>query len=327
MEQSLVSIIIPCYNHQKFIKACFESILEQTYSNIELIVIDDCSKDASSQIIREYLPTLEKKLSYVSFQVHEQNMGITKTLNQGLELARGQYIKILASDDMIHPNCIETLVKEMENNSSYDMLFSNGKYIPEGCTYQEAVDNAYQEFYKSNPLPEKEEVVSKLYLNNFIIGGTVFFRRETFEKYGLYDESIGIEDWEYNLRVATKGTIGYVEKSIFFYRQVSTSISHINKKGSYKKRYEYMYQGAIAVLEKYKDCVSEDVYRLKLINICEAYIEKALLVGWKEKVKEFEVKMKNLGVWNYRWQMKCIISGMGLYALFFNMRERLKSER
>lgn len=321
MNTPLVSIIIPCYNHQDYLESCLESILRQSYSEIELIIIDDCSRDNSVKKIEQNLGQLQEKCVRVEFRMHDVNKGITKTLNEGLKVAKGKYIKILASDDMIHPESISTLVDSMEHNENYDMIFSNGQYISEECSYAEALLLNNKNFYVSNPLPETE-VVTALYLSNFIVGGTVFFRKETYEKFGFYDENIPIEDWEYNLRVAVNGVIGYVEKPLFFYRQVRTSISHINKSGAYYQRFEYMYQGSSAVIEKYKSYVDEEVYLKKLINLYEAYIEKAFVVRWIDKMKEFKRKMNNIHVWNYRWQIKYIIAQLGLYSFFVYFRDR-----
>ncbi len=325
MNNPLVSIIIPCYNHQKFIDSCFKSIIMQTYPEIEVILIDDCSKDKTIEIIERSLGCLKERFIRVEFRKHSQNKGITKTLNEGLKMARGNYIKILASDDMLYPSSIETLVNTMEENKEYDMLFSNGQYIPEDCSYEDALLLKNKNFYISNPLPQDNSIVQTLYLGNFIVGGTVFFRKETYERLGYYDESIPIEDWEYNLRVAVNGKIGYVDAPIFFYRQVATSISHINKTGAYVQRYEYMYQGSSAVIEKYKEFVGEEVYLKKMVNLYEAYIEKAFSVRWTEKMKELKQKMKNVNVWNYRWQMKYLIAQIGLYSIFANLREKIKN--
>lgn len=295
----------------------------QTYPSIEVILIDDCSKDKTVEKIEQASECLNERFIRVVLRKHTENKGITKTLNEGLKIAEGKYIKILASDDMLHPMSIETLVQTMEENVNYDMLFSNGQYISEDCSYEEALLLKNKLFYISNPLPQPDSVVQTLYLGNFVVGGTVFFRKETYEKLGFYDENIPIEDWEYNLRVAVYGTLGYIDAPLFFYRQVLTSISHINKTGAYVQRYEYMYRGSRAVIEKYKEFVGEEIYLKKMINLYEAYIEKAFSVRWITKMKEFKQKMKDMNVWNYRWQMKYLIALLGLYSLFTNAREKL----
>ena len=139
LKMPLVSVIIPCYNHQNYIESCLLSIMKQTYFAIELIIIDDCSKDSSVNIMKKNLEQLQQRFERVEIREHKVNKGLTKTLNEGLNLSRGNYIKVLASDDMLHPKCIELLVATMEQNKAYDMLFSNGQYISETCSYEDAI--------------------------------------------------------------------------------------------------------------------------------------------------------------------------------------------
>lgn len=324
VKKPLVSVIIPCYNHQNYIESCFLSIMKQTYLAIELVIIDDCSKDASVNIIKKNLERLQQRFERVEIREHKINKGLTKTLNEGLKLSRGAYIKVLASDDMIHPKCIEILVDTMEQKKEYDMLFSNGQYISETCSYEDAIKLNNREFYMSNPLLDNKDIVKTLYLGNFIVGGTVFFRRSTYERLGNYDEDIPIEDWEYNLRVAINGVIGFIGEPIFFYRQVKTSMSHINKTGAYIQRYETMYQGTKAVIEKYRQYVGEEIYLKKMINLYEAYVDKAFSVRWIKKMKELKQNMQAVNAWNYRWQIKYFISLIGVYSLFSCFRDKIK---
>ena len=90
----LVSIIVPCYNHEKYITECIGSIMNQTFRNFELTVIDDGSKDQSFEVLK----SLQKK--YEFNLIHQENRGISATLNRGIkEFSRGKYISFCASDD------------------------------------------------------------------------------------------------------------------------------------------------------------------------------------------------------------------------------------
>ena len=107
MEKPLVSIIIPAYNHEKFIKAAVDSVLGQTVRDLELIVIDDGSTDRTGQIVRGYS---DLRLTYY----HQENQDAYNTINRGLDLARGQYIAILNSDDVYTPDRLERLLQCQE---------------------------------------------------------------------------------------------------------------------------------------------------------------------------------------------------------------------
>lgn len=99
-ELPLVTVMIPSYNHEKYIKESIQSVIDQTYSRLELIVIDDGSKDNSIQIIEEMRLACEQRFEHFQF-IFRENRGLSRTLNQGLSLARGEYFSIVASDDIM----------------------------------------------------------------------------------------------------------------------------------------------------------------------------------------------------------------------------------
>ena len=113
MNNTLVTVLIPSYNHQKYIKDAILSVINQTYKNIELIVIDDGSSDDSPQIIR----SLGKKYNFK--YIIRENRGICATLNEALNMAKGVYFCGLGSDDMFFPEKIEKQVNFMLNNPEY----------------------------------------------------------------------------------------------------------------------------------------------------------------------------------------------------------------
>ena len=124
-----VSIIVPVYNVSQYITKCLDSIYGQTYKNIELILVDDCGSDDSMTIVHDYLA------SHVSIDVriisHQKNRGLSAARNSGMEKASGEYVYFLDSDDYITSDCIEALVKPL-NNKKYDVVvgdyqYSNGK--------------------------------------------------------------------------------------------------------------------------------------------------------------------------------------------------------
>ncbi|WP_333660714.1 glycosyltransferase family 2 protein [Chishuiella changwenlii] len=114
---NLTSIVIPVYNVEAFIIKCLESVYQQTYQNIEVILVDDCSPDDSLQVISDYL---ENKKTYFSTSIvrHEVNKGLSESRNTGTRHAKGDYIYYLDSDDWISNNCIELLLNSaFEYNS------------------------------------------------------------------------------------------------------------------------------------------------------------------------------------------------------------------
>ena len=122
--QPLVTILVPCFNHQDYVRETIESIVKQTYKNIELIVIDDGSTDNSPLILAE----LSQKYNF--YFEHQKNIGVSATLNKGIKMAKGEYISTIASDDLITPDKIEILINEIKNCSDeYALVFGNTDFI------------------------------------------------------------------------------------------------------------------------------------------------------------------------------------------------------
>ena len=117
--ERLVSIIVPVYNAEKYVRRCVDSILVQDYPNFELILMDDGSTDGSGEICDAYAGRDERVRV-----IHKENTGVSDTRNQALELAEGEYIQFLDSDDWIVPEATRLLVQAMEKNGC-DMVISD----------------------------------------------------------------------------------------------------------------------------------------------------------------------------------------------------------
>lgn len=128
-----VSIIIPVYNSEMFIKKCIDSVLEQSFNEYEIILINDGSKDGSKQILDEYKERYPEKIVVI----HQENMGVSKTRNNAIKMAKGRYIMFIDNDDYIDKDYVEVFVKEIEEQD-FDVVLGgyrrpneNGKIIKE----------------------------------------------------------------------------------------------------------------------------------------------------------------------------------------------------
>lgn len=225
----LVSIIIPSYNHEKYIKETIESIVNQTYKNIELIVIDDGSKDNSVRIIQE----LSNKYGFIF--LHRPNKGLSGTLNEGIKLSKGKYFAGCASDDIYALDKIEKQVSFMENNPDYGMCYGKVIKFDENTKTKIEIKN-----------PKSGFVFDALLFGTFIPAVTQFIRKDVFNDIGLFDEKLYIEDWDMWLRIAKKYKIGYVNEYLAYYRQHETNISN---------KISEMFESEKQILEKYKDSI------------------------------------------------------------------------
>ncbi|MEG0901309.1 MAG: glycosyltransferase family A protein, partial [Clostridia bacterium] len=110
-------VVIPCYNHESFVQDSIQSVIDQSYQNIELIIIDDGSKDGSVEKIKEMLDLCEERFIRFKF-ISRENRGISVTLNEAIRWSKGEYWAICSSDDFYHYNKIEKQVTLMHNDKN-----------------------------------------------------------------------------------------------------------------------------------------------------------------------------------------------------------------
>jgi glycosyltransferase involved in cell wall biosynthesis len=206
----MISVIMPVYNAGEYVKEAIESILNQTYSDWELIIIDDCSTDNSVEIIQSFH---DKRIVLLK---NEINSGIAKTSNKGLKIAQGKYITRMDSDDIAFPLRFEKQVKFLEENPDYVL-----------CACDVQMFGARREFFT---LPEKDQQlkVSLLYQNPFV-NSSVLIRGKDFKKY-LYNELFSTaEDYELWINLKEEGKFASIPEVLFQYRVHSDSISFTSK--------------------------------------------------------------------------------------------------
>ncbi len=208
----LVSVIVPCFNHEKYIRECLLSVLSQTYKNIQLIVIDDGSKDNSVTIIKE----LQGKYNFI-FET-QQNAGVSKTLNNAItKHATGKYIAILASDDFWALNKLEKQIAFFEANSKYGLICARAKIVND---QSEIIGDLHPELLNGD-FSFNQIALGK----NMIPALTVIIKKVVLEKIGLFDENLAIEDLDMWLRIAHIYEIGFVDEYVGFYRQHQNNAS------------------------------------------------------------------------------------------------------
>lgn len=284
----LVSVIVPCYNHEKYVEETIESIVNQTYKNIELIVIDDGSKDASPQIIHK----LSKKYNFKF--IHRPNRGLSATLNECIELSKGKYVSVCASDDKLKLDKVEKQVKFMENNLHYGMCY--GKVI------------LFEDNGNETPLEIKHSrggwIFDDLIVNQFHIPAVSnMIRKSVFQDVGVFDENLWVEDWDMWLRIANKYQIGYLDEYLAYYRQHETNIS----KQGWK-----MYEAKVSALKKWKELDNYD----QIMKIWQLKWFRALSRDYKSEAKKYlPVALKNI------FNINSII---GIVKYFFMSRKQLR---
>lgn len=210
MTKPLVSICIPAYNSGEFIKETIESVLRQSYENIELIITDDCSKDNTVEIVNSFNDNRLK------LHVNKTNKGLTGNWNESVSYAKGKYIKLLCADDNILKNCIEREVEAFENNESASIVISDTNIVnPRG-----EVQLRIKRFGKSGLINGKKLAKrSILFKNYFGAPCNTLFRKETIDRIGAFDENLKhIPDYDLWLRLAYEGDVYYIKETLSEFR-------------------------------------------------------------------------------------------------------------
>ena len=215
----LVTAIAVCYNHSRFVVECLESIRNQTYRSIQLIIIDDCSTDNSVVLIRDWIDRHKTECTFIA---HRKNQGICKTLNEALRLANGKYISMIAADDVWMLDKIEHQVNQMEEQSEdMGVLYSDAFQIDESGAL---LPGMFIETHRKLTKLPQGEIFATLLEGNFIPAMTTLIRRSCYDRVGYYDEKLSYEDWDMWLRVAQQYKFVPSDKVSAKYRVVPTSL-------------------------------------------------------------------------------------------------------
>ncbi len=197
MNGPLVTVIAVCYNHGRFVPESLESIRRQTYRRIELIIADDCSTDDSVQRIVAWVNEHDVECQLL---LHDRNLGLCRTLNEALSIAKGKYVAMLATDDMWVPEKIARQVARMEGlPESVAVLYSDARVIDE---YGHVLPGRFLERFELPDMPQGNIFPFLLREWSFILPMTTLIRRSSLDEVGPYDETLVFEDLDMWLRLA-----------------------------------------------------------------------------------------------------------------------------
>jgi alpha-1,3-rhamnosyltransferase len=191
----LISILIPCYNHEKFIQETIESIWQQNIDELEIIVIDDGSKDNSFQKLQEL-----QKSSPVSMHIETQlNVGITKTLNRCLVKAKGDYIAIIASDDLYYSNALMPMIKVLQNNSEIKVVYGTGHSYSNGKIFGEVHNHNTRKLLSLKPVEIEKKL--RTHVPRPLLTQCCMYDKKMLNEINGWDEEIKLDDWPLNIKI------------------------------------------------------------------------------------------------------------------------------
>ena len=265
---NLISVVVTCYNHEKYIEQCLRSIFKQTYRNIELIVLDDGSTDYSPEIIQEVL----KESPFVTtFESHE-NIGVVRTRNKGLNLLNGDYFLFVDSDDFLDETYVEELY-ECAINRQADIVYCD--------LFNFEKDEVY--------LKAQEFELHSLLVSNYISNCSLV--KKAILKGTYYDETLSgkkLEDYDFFLNLIINNSA----KAVY---QPNIKLNYrVFEKNSISKRdsVRYHYEIYLEVLEKYLDKLPHEIYQAVCENlmILESRIDD--LINHHDDVTDYVNRLK-----------------------------------
>lgn len=320
-----ISVIIPVYQSKNYLKKCIESILNQTYNNVEIILVDDGSNDGSEALCDDYAEQYDNILC-----VHQVNKGVSSARNRGIRVSMGQYILFVDSDDYIETDYLENAIKAFEEKS-VDMYLGGYQAVRNGGRIQE---KKYYPMIKDMVCTRKdmECILMELFQSSTLHAiGTKIYKRTLIEKYGIVFK----ENWKYyediyfclNYLVHCKKI--YIQGRIVYYYQrdithsLSKQIANFKYENIYKT-YSLLYKliSTHKIFSKYERLFYEDY--LEQISLClesEISVEKRYTVNIRRLYKKlsgdlFYIKaMKYASKYNKN-EYFCIQNGFYFLAYF-----------
>lgn len=212
----LVSVLMPCYNHEKYVINSLESVASSDYKLIELIFIDDASKDDSFNLAKKWFENNKRRFVRSVCIRHEINRGICATFNELYKHSRGEYISYLASDDLLLVNAISKQVS-FSQGGRVDFVFSDCLLIDESGKL--VSESALQYFGKNSQKLKRKTCLTTDIITSWEVPWNKFFMRSSLvEKIGCFDESLCFEDRDFIIRVLLSGSYEFMPDATTAYR-------------------------------------------------------------------------------------------------------------
>lgn len=240
MFSPLVSIVVPCYNHERFVQRCIESLLEQDYCNIELMIIDDGSCDQSVKRIQSLVPACQQRFARFRF-ITRENMGLVASLNESLSWVRGKYYTAIASDDVMFSDKITRLVDCLESSSNAAVAFGDALFIDENeqaiflnpITKQKSTEShGSQSFMQVFTYGREINILGlefgkypTLLAGNYLPAMGCVVKTSAIKEVGGWTEGGIVEDWDMWLKLSKKYSFTYLEEPVAYYRLHDTNTS------------------------------------------------------------------------------------------------------
>lgn len=260
----LVSVIVVTYNSAMTVVETLDSIKNQTYQNLELIIADDCSIDNTLQVCREWLGLNDKRFLQSTIVTAKKNTGVPGNLNRGIKHAHGEWIKSIAGDDLLMNECVSQCLKYVMENKNVSILFSRMRYMGNIESINRIKNRFNYGFFYLTP---RQQFLRLLRMNT-LPAPTNFISKLTIESLGYYDETIPLmEDWPFWLKALSNHfKLAFMDVETVLYRvgdslttshtlspaYVKTRMMMEERLDDYRNKENFIYRHYIKLWKKYK---------------------------------------------------------------------------
>jgi glycosyltransferase involved in cell wall biosynthesis len=274
-----VSVIIPSYNKAEYTRRTVESVLAQTYKNIEILVIDDGSKDNTKEVMAQYAGRIHF--------IEKANGGACSARNEGIRRATGEYVTFLDCDDLYVPQKIERCVSYLEANPDFGFVYTGVYFIDEN----DAVISTYD-----HPNSREGYITSGLILGNFICNSTIVVRQSVLQKAGFFDENFFTPgDWDLWLRFSVIAQAGYIADPLTKYRVIDNYI--FNRLELARKEELYMLDKFFKANPDYQSLKGKAYSNFHLRFAQCAFLKKERSQFWKDCKEALQRNLLNIKVY------------------------------
>lgn len=259
----LVSIVLPVYNGDKYLKESINSVVSQTYENWELLILDDCSTDLTPIISKEYV----KQDSRIKYFRNDRNLRLPKNLNKGFSLAKGKYFTWTSDDNLFKPNAIEEMVSVLNKNKNVGFVFASCRIIDEVGKEVEYIS-------------VNDSIIEAIVGEN-VVGACFMYTREVYNEIGNYDPKLTlVEDFDYWQRIFSKFEVKAISKILYKYRWHDGALTSTMNKKLFYENLEKMLVKNIKLFSKIN--FRQKYYYYNAMNNCEMNLNR----------KVFKIKFK-----------------------------------
>jgi glycosyltransferase involved in cell wall biosynthesis len=281
-----VSVVMLVLNGRRFIREAIESIVAQTYRNLELVVVDDGSTDGTGDIVKLFMSRID--IRYVR---HSENRGIAFSVNDGIRNTTGDMISFLDHDDLWFPNFVETQIRYLEEHPDVGMVHSDFRTIDaEGKILEESMCRC------RNIMEPSGHIFRDLFMRNRICANTVMIRRECLTRCGGFDERLRWGDYHLWMRISRHYKIDFVPEVLTCYRQHATQSTRSDPDDE-----PVPLQALRYIIEQYPEVPKELGERVVRQRMASLYLD--LAYKWHERGRGDKVRA-NLGKAIRLWPLK-----------------------